>query len=163
MSLRIRLTAFTALAFILGACDSPDSTAPAETNRSALLVASKWKMTAQTVTPGLDMDGSGALITDVFVFMGACQADDITSYTADGKWSTDNGSAKCDPADPQIDLGTWSMNAAKDSITITTTSDHSVEKYKIDSFTATGFKASSTTIDFGDEEAHVARVAFKAL
>lgn len=163
MSLRINLIPCMAIALILGACDSSNTTAPTQTDRSAMLVAAKWKMTAQTVTPGVDMDGSGTLITDAFAYMGACEADDVTSYTADGKWSTDNGASKCDPADPQIDLGTWSMNAAKDSITITTPRDGSVEKYKIDSFSATEFKATSTSIDFGDGKAHTAKVSFKAI
>jgi len=70
----------------------------------------------------------------------ACELDDATIFTADGKFTVVDGSSKCDPDDPStIDSGTWTLNSDKTQITITSTTGGEL-------FTLTKFTANDTNL-----------------
>lgn len=41
----------------------------------------------------------------------ACSKDDILTIKADGTCTSDAGAVKCDPSDPQVQNGTWKLDA----------------------------------------------------
>lgn len=122
MSFRPALLSCAAAGLLLSACGEntfgPTSTTiPAEPKNR--LVAATWSPAARTVLPGLNIDGEGTIVTDLIAHEDPCVHDDVTRFTADGKWVGDEGPAKCEGGDPQTISGTWSFNTAGDSITIT--------------------------------------------
>jgi hypothetical protein len=155
MSLRLTLIPCLAAALIFGACDDDKGSGPTSaTGKAALLTGTKWKNSAHTVLPGVDYEEDGVLVTNIFAVEGACVHDDVMSLTADGKWSTDEGPSKCDPSDPQIETGTWAMNSAQDSVTITSDIDHQPMKFKLVELSATKWQF-STKSDWDDGVDHV--------
>ncbi len=75
-------------------------------------------------------------IPDLFA---ACDLDDATIFTADGKFTVANNT-KCDPDDPAtLDSGTWALNSDKTQLTVTSTTDGPL-------FTLTKFSADGTNV-----------------
>jgi hypothetical protein len=81
----------------------------AAADNAALLTTGKWKLTAQT--------DAGK---DAFTSKLACEKDDITYFTADGKGVSDEGATKCAATDPQTSPFTWVFaDAAKTQVVVT--------------------------------------------
>ena len=72
---------------------------------AADLLAKTWKLTGQTIgTPQLP---SGQ---DVYNLLPDCEKDNKFIFTKDGKFTEDEGAAKCSSTDPQtIDTGVYSL------------------------------------------------------
>jgi len=94
---------------------SKDSTpTPTPETKTQLLTDKNWKVTAATLDPGLDLSGTGVLITDLYAFEmangNACQLDNIFNFNINGNYTDYEGATLCDPQDPQLyDSGTWSF------------------------------------------------------
>ena len=102
---------------LLGACTKDNPAGPGASGEAALTGA-KWKLVANTIDPGLDMEGDGTLVTDLFAESDACNRDDFTAYSADHAFTIDHGPEKCDESETQTETGTWSLNAAGDVLTL---------------------------------------------
>jgi hypothetical protein len=159
MSMRITFIPCLAAVLILGACGKDNGTGPSD-GKSALLTGAKWKMSAHTVTPGVDEHLDGTLVTNLFSSEG-CSEDDVTQYLPNGKWSVDEGASKCDPSDPQVETGTWKLNAAGDSLSMESDLDGIILKGKLGSLTASEFRLSMHT-DWDDGVDHVETLVFSA-
>jgi hypothetical protein len=152
---------FTGLAasFMLTACENDKSAGPTG-GKTGLLTGAKWKISAHTITPGVDEDGDGVLTTNLFSSEGSCTQDDVTQYSANGKWSVDEGATKCDPSDPQVETGTWKLDAA-DSLTMISDLDDVTLKGKVESLTASQFRLSRLA-DWDDGVDHIETLTFSA-
>jgi hypothetical protein len=142
------------------ACDDGKTPTSSDSDRKSLLVASQWKLTAHTVTPELDYEGDGHLIADLYEVSGACIHDDIHTFKADSKWSVDEGASKCDPEDPQIEQGSWSMNATQTELTLQSELDQSPTVFKIASASSSQLKVTLTSTDWTDEVEHTETLTF---
>ena len=88
----------------LVSCKKESSTI-ARTDIAAFLRGKNWKLTAATVSP------ARRGVTDLYnTTYPSCQKDDINELRAANIFVLDNGAAKCDPADPQTQTGTWSYD-----------------------------------------------------
>ncbi len=94
--------------FALEAGEELDPSDPS--NTSALLVG-VWKMSANTVTPAIDYNGDGNVVTNVFPVMENCEKDGTITFTADKNVTEDEGPTICDPDDPQSGTTKWSLSA----------------------------------------------------
>jgi hypothetical protein len=159
MSIRITFIPCLAAALILGACGKDKGAGPSD-GKTGLLTGAKWKISAHTVNPGVDEDGDGVLTTNLFSSEG-CSEDDITQYSANGKWSVDEGGSKCDPSDPQVETGTWKLSASGDSLTMESDLDDVVIKGKLESLTASEFRLLMHS-DWDDGVDHVETLTFSA-
>jgi hypothetical protein len=104
----LTLMAFVAGIFVLASCKKDDSPKDLLTGQSC------WKIVKQESRA----DATAAWATDVAE---SCTADDCTSFTTDGKTSTDEGATKCEPTDPQSSTGTYVLS--EDGKTLTVTED----------------------------------------
>jgi hypothetical protein len=75
-------------------------------SKAALLVTSNWKIIADSISPGRVFSGPEAE-TDMYARYDPCELDVYFSFKSDGAYELNNGSQKCDPADPQKIQGTW--------------------------------------------------------
>ena len=78
----------------------------------------QWKMSVYTLTPPYDLDGDGAPDTDAYATFEPCEKDNYFVFKKDGVLETNEGASKCDAADPQIEMGTWSFSNNETEITI---------------------------------------------
>ena len=80
--------------------------------------ADGWKMVSLTTDPAIVDPFTGTQITDLYAQFDACDKDDITTFSANGTFVSDEGATKCDPSDPQTTSGTWLLSADEKTITI---------------------------------------------
>ena len=101
---------------------SKDSTpTPTPETKTQLLTDKNWKVTAETLDPGLDLSGFGVLITDLYAFEmangNACQLDNIFNFNINGNYTDYEGATLCDPQDPQLyGTGTWSFQNSETTL-----------------------------------------------
>ncbi|MEO6096385.1 MAG: hypothetical protein ABIW76_12040 [Fibrobacteria bacterium] len=148
--MRLNLLIPLTLATFMLACNDDKSPTASASGKDAILIGAKWKMTAHTITPAVDYDGNGTLVTNLFAVEHGCGHDDIDSYTSDHKFSFDEGPTKCDASDPQKETGTWSFNSAGDSLTIDSDLDPVPMKLKVVEVSATKLVLSSSDDSWGD-------------
>ena len=113
------------VAFLLTNCGKDTTTTTIITNppnptptevKTALLVGKSWAWTGYTLALG------SAAATDQYSSLAACKKDNIVKFTADGKYSEDEGATKCNASDPQIaESGTWIFSNNLTAITVTPT------------------------------------------
>lgn len=107
------ILAFLAIATVsLSGCKKDD-----DDSKTDMLTDKNWKMTALTVDPPLNVGGT--MISNVYPQIPACQQDDLTIFNDNGTVTFDEGSTKCDPADPQSTQGTWTWNTDETILSIT--------------------------------------------
>ena len=78
-------------------------------SRTEMLTTGKWRTIAQTVSPAFDWDGDGDLDTDLHIITDACIKDDYAVFRTDGSVEENEGPSKCDAADPQSEILSWSL------------------------------------------------------
>jgi len=115
---------------------------------SDYLTAGNWKVTAMTINPGIDFQGT--VITDYYSLNTEdCSKDDFMKFNADGTLIEDEGSIKCNPDDPQTVTSNWTLNENTSVLSITYP-DGDSESITIVSINETTFVVSNTiTEDFG--------------
>ncbi len=84
---------------------------------SKMLTGSKWKVTAQTVSPAVDLNGDGQADTDVFALQPACSKDDYLVFSEGGAFQFYEGAVKC--TEENHTAGTWVLFNNDKSIRIT--------------------------------------------
>jgi hypothetical protein len=150
---------------MLSACDDSTTGASSPTTTEgakALLVGGKWIPAARTINPGFDMMDDGHVITNVFAVEDACEHDDIMQFTADGKWSTDEGAQKCDTDDPQVSGGNWRLSANVDSIYMSDDGEPGEIGAKLVALNASTLSISATSDNWPDDKARVETFTWKA-
>ena len=85
--------------------DKKDDPTP---NKTSLLTAKKWRVSAQSTTATLN---GNTTTVDEFATMQPCEKDDFTQFKTDKTVVFDQGATKCDPADNQTENGTWDFNS----------------------------------------------------
>jgi hypothetical protein len=161
MSARIAILPCLAFAFVLGGCDSDKSAAPASEKKS-MLVAAKWKLTGHTIAPAVDLEEDGVMVTDLWVTTSECLRDNVTTFHSNGTFSVDAGAIRCNDDDPQIDPGTWSLNAAEDSLSMTYDAFPMAQVHKLDGLTASSLRLSSGSTGWSDGENHTRTLVYGA-
>lgn len=112
------------------------------------LTAHNWRMTAQVVDPGIDVNGT--TVTDIYVLFLDCTKDDLMKFETNGTITDDEGPSKCDPSDPQTTTdGKWVLSS--DNKTITTSyPNEDPTSVEIITINETTLKGKFTTVeDFG--------------
>lgn len=111
MRKQLLLTSFIlAIAFLfLPGCEKEKDTAPAKT-KTQLLSQATWKFSAATVGG-----------TDVSAFLQTCQKDNILTFVAAGTGTIDEGTTKCNTADPQSNPFTWNFQSGETILFISAT------------------------------------------
>lgn len=106
-------------------------------------IAGTWKVTAATFNPAVDF-GAGP-VTDAYplMFANACDQDDLIIFQDNGVQIDDEGTTKCNSADPQQTTGTYSYSGT--TLTIYNSDTITITNVNLTSSTLTG----SFTIDFG--------------
>ncbi|TAL40680.1 MAG: hypothetical protein EPN92_14240 [Chitinophagaceae bacterium] len=93
---------------ILYSCQKDSTPAPGKT-KTELLTSSSWKFSSATVG-GADASG----------YLQACQKDNIYIFVAAGTGTADEGSSKCNGADPQTNPFTWNFASSETILHIST-------------------------------------------
>jgi hypothetical protein len=109
-NIKLNLFLIAIVALAMGSCKK-DKTV------SELLTTGSWKFTVITIDPGIDLDGSGSLVTDLFAQLDACDKDDLTIFKSGGISNYDEGAVKCDSSSPQTTTGTWVLSADEKTLT----------------------------------------------
>lgn len=148
---------------VLACSDGKSPTGPSASAKESLLTGTKWKVTAHTISPGVDYADDGTLVTDLFAVESQCSHDDITSFSADGKFVMEEGATKCDPADPQQEKGTWSLNAAGDRFTHQSELDSRPMVYQVVELSARKLVLSSPDEGWGDGKSHTDILTFSPI
>ncbi len=101
------------LFMILLACSACDKDDESKTQtKEELIVNKNWVITGHTSKENNNP------VEDEFKDYDICNADDIFRFSKNGTFEINEGTTKCDPADPQIfSQGTWSIN--QDDLTMT--------------------------------------------
>ncbi|HOY95544.1 MAG TPA: lipocalin family protein [Catalimonadaceae bacterium] len=95
-----------------------------------MLTNKNWVMTALTVDPEYPVYGS-----NLYNQFKACEKDNITKLSADGKATFDEGDTKCLASAPQTTTGSWSFNTTETILSITD-SKSATQSYTIKSLTS---------------------------
>ena len=82
-----------------------DNDEPSSKSKTELLTAQVWKIS----TVGLDIDKNGTV--DFPYPLEDCEKDDEFSFKTNGTGIADQGSSKCDEADPQTTEFTWAFKS----------------------------------------------------
>ena len=75
-------------------------------SKKDLLTAGSWKLTAVVS----DDDGDGTYETNDFINFSGCFTDNYYIFKPTGELEVNEGGTKCDPADPQTDIGSWQLS-----------------------------------------------------
>ena len=103
-------------------------------SRKDLLSGKSWIMTAETISPAINVNGT--LITDLFSQEPSCAKDDIAKLNSNGTYTLEEGQTKCSVNDPQVyETGTWTLNS-DETIIVMTSSTSIVTNAKIQELTA---------------------------
>ncbi len=138
--------------FILHSCkdDSADPI-PTVKTKTDILTAAAWRISAATVDPALDV--AGTQISDFYAQMDACDKDDLTKYESNKTGVYDEGATKCDPADPQTSIFSWTWDLSETKIT------EDGETYEVESLTDSEL-IYSLTFD-GDDIGGISGIIYK--
>ncbi|MGE7776861.1 lipocalin family protein [Chitinophaga sp. NPDC101104] len=82
-----------------------------------MLVGTKWRLTAQTINPAVDVTGDGVPDSDMFAFMPECAKDDYVIFSTGGVYQLFEGQKKC--SDAQEAPGTWVLFNNDKSLRVT--------------------------------------------
>ena len=94
---------------INSSCSKDDDDAPAAKTKTELITKTTWKFSDAKV-------GGGS----VSAFLQTCQKDNILTFVAAGTGTADEGTTKCDAADPQTNPFTWSFQTNETVLFVST-------------------------------------------
>lgn len=97
-----------------------ESTEPKTETNTDILTGGEWLMESGIIAPPVEVDIFGTVVTISSYYellaavnggaVGDCQKDNLMIFHSDSTLDLDEGVAKCDPADPQVqDGGDWSF------------------------------------------------------
>lgn len=102
---KVMLYAAIPTLLLLTACGKDDPIEPTASTKTSHLINGSWKLT----TVVSDEDGNGTYETDDFATFPPCFTDNFIVFKANLQIEINEGLTKCDPNDPQIESGTWSL------------------------------------------------------
>lgn len=135
---------FLPAAVLLLFCLSCKEKTPAP-SRLELLTEKKWKWIAGSISPAYDVFGIGVLVSDdYFTRVPECWRDDLWIFSADNKFTHDEGPSKCNIADPQSYIkGSWKFETEESTIKITKDGIGEVV-WNVNELTSTSLKIAET-------------------
>jgi len=96
---------------------SDDDDVTLSTSASLTSASKGWVVSAATISPAF------LGITDWYAQLEACDQDDATIFTSDGKYKIES-TVKCDSTEPTIiETGTWTLSSDNKVLSMTTGSD----------------------------------------
>ena len=101
-------------ALFLGACGKDEENGSKTDN----LTSGKWKLSSSVAK--FTFNGIEQTV-DVYAQLAACEKDNEVEFKADGTLIDDEGALKCDPADPQQEVGTWALTQNDTHLTVSGT------------------------------------------
>lgn len=104
---------------LLSGCKSNLAEPPA--SRADLLLAKKWRVTAQTNTYSTPQLNNGVpVVTDIYAafYSLPCAQDNFIQFYADKTVVFDEGATKCAATDPQTETSNWAFNADQTKLTL---------------------------------------------
>jgi len=126
---KIHLMAMCYLLIVAGSsCKKDESDKPV--SKTDLLTTGTWKVTAFHE----DDEGDGVFERDIFPQLEACYTDNYYTFKANGQFEMNEGTAKCDDADPQADVTNWQLTQDEKNLVIDT------DSYVIEELSATTLK-----------------------
>lgn len=78
-----------------------------QNTQTSNLLLGTWEVTGDVISPPIDF-GTGP-VSDLFAIMDPCDKDDLYIIKTGGVGEFNEGPTKCDPADPQTEPFTWSL------------------------------------------------------
>ena len=139
-TLTISAISLVLFAFVISGCKKDKKETPTPTpalTKTQMITAKPWKVTAVTVSPAIDWDGQGTMVTDIYSQMDACEKDDLVKFNTNGSYTLEEGTSVCVTGDPQVyETGTWAFNSNETALTITP-SGSTVYSYDIVSLSST--------------------------
>ncbi len=121
-------------------------TVSATPTKTELLTNKNWIATAVTVSPALPIGGT--LITDYYSQLPSCSKDDFIRFETPSTYKEDEGAVKCNNADPQTVIGTWTFNGDQ-SVVTTSTATGGTQSYNIVEITDSSLKYSVAVVSNG--------------
>ncbi len=116
------------IGLVFSACNKEDDEEANTPSKESMLTGT-WKVTALTVDPAIDFFGTP--ISDWYnsAFYPDCVKDNLFQFDSDKSYEFNEGSSKCDDADPFIiETGTWEFNSDKTLILTTPTGGQTEEQ-----------------------------------
>jgi hypothetical protein len=90
------------------------------TSRKDLITSGRWKLTAETIDPGITVGAS--TITNLYAqedFVPSYTKDDVTIFSGAGTYQIEEGTLKKNVTDPAIkETGTWTLSSDEKSMHI---------------------------------------------
>ncbi|WP_126246882.1 lipocalin-like domain-containing protein [Chitinophaga rhizosphaerae] len=86
-------------------------------NVASMLVGTKWRLTAQTINPAVDVTGDEVPDSDMFAFMPECAKDDYVVFSTGGVYQLFEGQKKC--TETQEPPGNWVLYNSDKSLRVT--------------------------------------------
>jgi hypothetical protein len=132
-------------ALALGSCKKDNENSPSTPSKTDLLTSKSWRPTAASIS--VTVAGTTTSLGN----LDACSADDFFKFSTDKSMVHDEGATKCDPADPQMEKGTWDMPSdSKLTITPPSSSSSLVDgTFDVKELTATDMHLTSTQTQSG--------------
>ena len=112
------LLLLVALVFTFNSCKKDKDEVVTPKTKTQLLCGKNWKITAATVDPAIDWNGSGAVSANLYNQLQTCEKDGINVYNSNGTYTSDEGASKCDVSDPQTVTGTWVFNTNETTLVL---------------------------------------------
>ena len=109
--------------------------------RVQMLSAKKWQLRTSTI------EAPGQQIVDIYAQLGSCSKDDFEQFSLPNTFIYDEGPTKCNPADPQKQVGVWALTNNDKELTITAAG--SSDTFQIVELTENSLKVSTTQAQGG--------------
>ncbi|SHI35292.1 Lipocalin-like domain-containing protein [Hymenobacter daecheongensis DSM 21074] len=94
------------LAVPFTACKKDDDKAP---SKADTLTAKSWQLTASTIT--IVEPGSPTTTEDAYKALDDCEKDNFMKFNSNKVLELNEGKTKCQTSDPQVQSGSWDINA----------------------------------------------------
>lgn len=108
MTNTFRVLLLLAFPLLMTQCSKDDDNDDNNQTPSELIIGS-WQVTADVVSPPIDLGGGP--VSDLYAILDPCDKDDLYIIKANGVGEFNEGASKCDPADPQSEPFSWSLQS----------------------------------------------------
>lgn len=137
------------LLLTLSSCSKKSDPEQEQSSKTDLLVASSWKLDVA----GIDQDKNGTIEFPITGLIPPCTADNTLLFKRDNTGTTDEGTTKCNNADPQTTALNWGFADTETAINISNSVLAEINgKSKILELSATalGLSKDTTLAGFGN-------------
>ena len=108
----IVLFCITALS-IAGGCKKETPTPSISLTATQMLTGKKWQVRSSTIV------APGQPNVDLYALSAPCTRDDFERFDSPNTYFYEEGATKCDPGDPQTQLGIWALSNNDTQLTVT--------------------------------------------